>query len=128
MRFAETVRAVAAHWFAAGEQTPLCHEVEQFILSGGTYGTREGSVKMRQATSGKSKLRFLFSRIFLSYDGIKYMYPILQRHRWLTPFYEVRRWFSLLFSRSARRLLKRTVRAGKGELSDTRAFLTEVGL
>lgn len=128
LRFAKTVRAVAACWFAAGEQTPLCHEVERFILSGGTYGTREGSVGMCQATSGKSKVRFLLSRIFLPYEAIKYMYPVLQRHRWLTPFFEVRRWVSLLCSKSARRLLKRTVRADKEQLSDTRAFLTEVGL
>jgi len=128
LRFAQSMRAVAAYWFANGAQTPLCLEVERFILSGGSYGTRQNSVKMRRAVHRKGKLSFLLSRIFLPYSTIKYMYPVLQRHRWLTPFFEVRRWFSLLFSKSARRLLRRTVRAGKEELADDRAFLREVGL
>lgn len=36
------------------------------------------------------------SRIFLSYDSLKVLYPTLQKHRWLTPIMQVRR-FRLLF-------------------------------
>ena len=127
MTFATTVRALAAYWFADGEIPPYAAEVEAFILSGGSYGTRKNTLANSQAQQG-SKLKFLCSRIFLRYDTIKYIYPVLQRHRWLTPFYEVKRWFTLLFKKSARRHFKRTVTADNAEVAARAAFLKNIGL
>lgn len=127
LHFATTVRALAAYWFAEGEKPPHHDEAEAFILSGGSYGTHTNKLQNSQARHG-GRVRFVLSRIFLRYDAIKYIYPILQKHKWLTPFYEIRRLFALIFSKSARRHLRRTMRASNDEISARAVFLQNVGL
>ncbi len=76
-------------------------------------------------------MRYALSRIFIPYDVIKFHYPILQKHRWLIPFMEVRRWGKLIFCGHAKRALgelkyNQTISAEKAEF--TRSFLESIGL
>lgn len=103
--FAAAAEALSDIWFSAGEHTPITREMEAFVLSGGVYGTEENRITVGQARRG-GKLRYALSRIFLPYHTLKYHYPSLQKHKWLFPFFQVRRWFKLLFLGGFRRSAK----------------------
>lgn len=95
LKFAKESEKLAEVWFGDGKYTEALSKMEKFIVTGGSYGSAENQVAVKQAKAGgKSSI---ISKVFLSYDVIKYQYPILQKHKWLLPFYEVKRWFRLVF-------------------------------
>ena len=102
-------------WFLDKEKTETSLNFENYILQGGVYGTLDNSVKLNRAKKS-SKKSYILSRIFLPYDKLKLIYPILEKHKILTPFYQVRRWFKLIF--------KKRIKKTKLELS-INANLTE---
>lgn len=42
------------------------------------------------------RFRYIVSRMFIPYAKLKRYYPILEKHRWLMPIMQIRRWFMLL--------------------------------
>ena len=96
LKFANAIRALAHVWFDGAEHTELSENLEDFVLRGGTYGTRENFVSVQQVKKG-GKIKYTLARIFLPYDTIKFHYPILQKYRFLTPVMQVRRWCKLIF-------------------------------
>lgn len=83
-------------WFEGKPHNPITQEMENYILQGGVYGTLEQQLAMSQNKKG-GKLRHLLSRIFLSYEQMKFYYPSVKKCPILFPFYQVRRWFRILF-------------------------------
>ena len=94
--FERAVRRLINVWFNDGERDDLCKGMEEYIIIGGVYGDYENQVAVMQHKTGGKK-DYAISRIFLSYDIIKFHYPILNKHKWLLPFCQVLRWFKLLF-------------------------------
>lgn len=130
LSFANAMRALANAWFSDGERDERTLRLQEYLLHGGVYGTRENRVQIQQSKTG-SRLRYACSRIFLPYETIKFHYPILQKHRWLTPFCEVRRWGKLIFRGGAKRSLDElsiSARIDKKQAEETAAFLAEIGL
>ena len=78
--------------------------MEDYILRGGVYGNNENRISVQQQKKG-GQIRYALTKIFLPYSEIKFHYPILQKHKWLTLFMEVRRWFKLIFCGHAKRTL-----------------------
>lgn len=95
-RFDSAARALAEVWFSEQPKTELTGEMADYILTGGVYGNTESGIANKRVKKG-GKISYVLSRVFLTYDIIKMQYPILQKHRWLTPVMQVRRWFRLLF-------------------------------
>ncbi len=129
-RFAEVARALSRVWMEGSDHTELTEQVENYILRGGVYGTTENRVIFQQQKKG-GRVKYALSRIFLPYDVIKFAYPILQKHRFLTPVMEVRRWFRLLFGGGAKRAmreLKFNNQVTQTEAEQTRMFLDKIGL
>ena len=99
-------------------------------MKGGVYGTMQNRVAMQQAKSG-GKFKYALSRIWLPYDTIKFHYPVLQKHKCLLPFCEIKRWFKLLFKGGVKRSVgelsanSSITREQKNEIS---SFLNELGL
>ncbi len=93
--FDRAVCALADYWFTDGEESPVVLELNDFILNAGMYGDMKNRVAIEKAQK-KSKIKVLFSRIFLPYSQLKYQYPNLQKHPIFYPFYVVKRWFKLL--------------------------------
>ena len=77
---------------AKPSRTPdaLLNDLEQYIFSDGLYGSQKRRISNGLEKSGTAG--YLIKRLILPYDTIKYAYPVLQKHKWLTPFYEVVRW------------------------------------
>ncbi|MBQ5926832.1 MAG: hypothetical protein IIX01_02785, partial [Clostridia bacterium] len=78
------------------EKNELSERLEDFLLQAGAYGSMENRVAVQQAKKG-GKFRYLISLIWLPFPTLKIVYPSLEKRKWLYPFYQVRRWFRILF-------------------------------
>ena len=130
LKFANVARKLSRVWFENEEHDCISQQMEDYVLRGGVYGSRENSILVQQQKKG-GKIKYALSKIFIPYDTIKFHYPILQKHRWLTPFMEVRRWFKLIFCGHAKRTLNelkynQTITAEKADV--TKNFLESIGL
>lgn len=94
LQFAKVAEELSEVWINNKPHSSLTEQLEQFILSGGTYGTVENRVVVQQAING-GKISYILSRIFLPYDQLKLTYPNLKTRKWLFPFYQVKRWFRI---------------------------------
>lgn len=102
LKFAKAAETLSEVWFEELEHTETTRRMERYVLQGGVYGTIQNSVVLKQVKSG-SKLKYAISRVWLPYDTLKFIYPILQKHKWMVPFCQVRRWVRLLFKGGVKR-------------------------
>ena len=100
--FYESVSRLSQVWFSGTAHDELTLEMQEFILSGGVYGSQENRISVKQHKLN-GKLKYVFYRIFMPYSELKNQYPILKKHRFLTPLYEVRWWFGLIFKGGVKR-------------------------
>lgn len=128
--FAKQAERLSEAWFGNSEHTDVTERMQDYVLRGGVYGTNENRIVVQQQKKG-GRFKYACSKIFLSYEILKYQYPILQKHKWLTPFMEVRRWFKLVFCGHAKRTLKE-LKYNDGvsaeEAQAAQQFLKDVGL
>ena len=128
--FAKQAELLSEVWFGNAEHTEITRQMETYILRGGVYGTNTNRVAVQQQKKG-GKVRYALSKIFISYDVIKFHYPILQKYKWLTPVMEVRRWGKLIFCGHLKRTvneLKYNSAISEDSAAETRTLLKNVGL
>ena len=80
-------------WMRGTESEELL-PFEDYILTGGVYGTIEQTVAAKRR-DGRGNLGYLMHRIFMPYSELKERHPRLDGRPWLTPFFEVWRWCGL---------------------------------
>ncbi len=130
LKFAKSCRKLSGVWFGGMPHDPISLQMEEYILEGGVYGTRKNFVAVQQQKKG-GRLKYALSRIFLPYDVIKYYYPILHKHRWLTPCVEVFRWCKLIFCGHLKRSvqeLQYNSAIDRSEAEQIKTFLNSIGL
>ncbi len=130
MTFARAARRLSAVWFGGEETDDLSRSMEHFILHGGVYGSVENRVALQQRKQG-GRLGYVFSRLFLPYVRLKRYYPILEKHRWLTPVMQVRRWFWLLSpdrAKRAREEVSANRNVDRAQAEAMNEFLDAIGL
>ena len=130
LRFAEACRRLSRVWFGGEEADFVCERMQAYLLYGGVYGATENRIAVGQQKRG-GKLRFALSRIFLPYDVIKFHYPILQKHKWLLPAMQVRRWGKLIFHGGFTRGVRELQYSGnldKERADATGQLLEDIGL
>ena len=128
--FAASAEHLSRVWFEGATHTDLTAQMEQYLLSGGVYGTTENRVSVQQVRKG-GKFRYILSRIWLPYDALKFKYPSLEGKRFLLPFYEVRRWFAFPFRGNVKRSvheLKVNSTTSKNEQDAAKKMLSELRL
>lgn len=102
-KFAQGARKVAEYWFSGETPDAMTRSVSDYILRSGVYGNNANRAAVGQAKMG-GKLRYLLTRrVFMPYDFLKAEYPVLNKHRWLTPVYQVVRWVRMLLGGGLRR-------------------------
>ena len=105
--------------------------MEDYILRGGVYGNSENRITLQQQKKG-GQVKYVLAKMFIPYDEIKFLYPILQKYRWLTPVMEVRRWFKFVFYRKETKRVARELaynnRVTNSEAENMKTFLSEIGL
>ncbi len=92
--FYNGVKALCEVWFDDAEHTELTALIEQFILSGGVYGTRENLGATGRHKNG-SYFKYILNRVFMPKNRLRLVYPKIDRYPILIPFYQVKRWFTL---------------------------------
>lgn len=95
-KFYAQVKKLAKVWLGGEEHDELTRQMEEYVLLGGVYGSQKNTVAMNQVKRG-GRLNYALTRIWVPLDQLKRRYPSLEKHVWLFPFYQVRRWFSILF-------------------------------
>ena len=95
-KFYTSLLRLADIWFEDGEYDDVTAHMADYILGAGVYGKKENKIALNQSRTG-NKLVYLWKRIFIPYDELKYYYVKLQDHKWLLPYYEVKRWCRLVF-------------------------------
>ncbi len=129
-RFCACVAELIHVWFEGAAPTPLTAKMEAYIMSGGVYGIGANHVAVQRARRG-GRLRYLCSRLFVPYRILKTRYPVLEKHKWLYPFMQVRRWFEALFGGRAKdvsRELKINQGISPEQVNEISLLLSEVGL
>ena len=100
--FYHHMKDLSSVWFEDAPHTELTAETEAFIIGSGIYGTMENNIAMKQGEDKKTG-SYIFGRIFLPYEKLKRLYPRVERHKILVPFYQVKRWFTFLFKKDKKR-------------------------
>ncbi len=101
LTFAKAVEETSNVWFGKKETTSLSREMQDYILYAGMYADTENRAAVQQAKKG-GRIQYLWSRIFLPYEQLKLQYPNLEKRKFLLPFYQVKRWFRLLFGKDSK--------------------------
>lgn len=104
-KFEKGAKELSFSWFDGAPYTDTALDLEDFILNGSIYGSRENQALINQAQHG-GKSGAVFSRIFVSAKLLANTYPALKKHKWLLPYYEVKRWVKVLTDRRVGRYVK----------------------
>ena len=129
LKFTQTARRLTKVWFEGASHDSVTQRMEEYVIRGGVYGSKTNEIAALQKRKG-GKWQYAFSRIVLPYDEIKYMYPFLQEHPWLTPFMQVFRWFRILFNNAtnAFKELSYNQSISQKRMQEFRQFFEELGL
>ena len=117
-------------WFENQKHTPILKDMEDYILQGGVYGTLEQQLAMSQNKNGGG-FKHLLSKIFISYDSMLIYYPSLRKCPILYPFYQVRRWFRIVFCGGRKRALnemKLNQNLSQLKIEKAKRLIDELGL
>ena len=128
--FEKGAKRLADVWFCGAEKDELSASFESFVLSGGVYGTVQNGVSIGVAKK-QSRFKYALSRIFLPYEKLKLIYPTLEKHKWLSPFYQVRRFLRVVFKgglKRAKAQLSKSKSISSEEIADTVNVLVGLGL
>ncbi len=117
-------------WLENASHTKRTELLEEYILSGGVYGTVKNAAKVN-AAKGRGKTKTLLNMMFLSKESLSVLYPSLKKRPALYPFYQVKRWFLIFNSDKRKRVMN--VTAARGDVSDnstaaTKQMLEDIGL
>ena len=129
VKFYQALSTLGEYWFGGevrADQTVL--EMEKYILLGGVYGTAQQSAVTGQIKKG-GKFKYFWSRIFMPYESLVILYPIIKKHKILTPFCQIARWFGALFKRKRiSREVKRVAGTEREQIEKTKKLLNDLGL
>jgi hypothetical protein len=105
-KFASLCDELSEYWMCGSNTlSETGKRFEEFVLNCGIYGSEKNRIAMRQK-GGKSRLKYIWSRLFYPYSELKNIYPILQKHKWLTPFYQMKRWLKLITGEKTVKVIK----------------------
>ena len=130
LQFANSSRKLSQVWFEGFPIDKISEKMQNYIIRGGVNGTSENRITVQQLKKG-GKFRYALSRIIIPYEDIKYYYPILQKHKWLTPVMQIRRWFNLVFFGGVKRSVRElscNSNIPKSQVDEMEVFLFEIGL
>lgn len=104
-QFYESAIALSEVWFSDRAPTDVTCAMQEFLLSGGVYGSEVNRISVAQGKKG-SRGGYLLGRIFLPYEDLCLRYSVLKKKKWLFPICQVRRWGRILFGGKAKRSMR----------------------
>ena len=94
-KFADSMFELSEVWFGNRETNKFYDSLSEYIIGAGVYGTLQNGVLVGHAREN-GRFKYILGRIFLKRDSLKYLYPSVEKHPCLLPFFEVARWINLL--------------------------------
>lgn len=124
-KFKQAAQKLSGIWFSGEPMDKFSCLLQDYILSGGTYGSLKNQVDMQQVKKG-GKGKYILARLFPPFTEMAGLFLVLQKHPWLTPVFYIVRPFRLLFGGS----WKRSVRELEmlKEESEAEVLVTYLGL
>lgn len=129
-KFLDAAQLLCQSWFGGAEHSELTKKMEGYIFNGGVYGTAKNAAVVEQAKGG-GKFKRIMTLIFMPYETLKTIYPSLENRRFLTPIYQVRRWFRILFGGrlgKAVKTIKTNAMVSEEARKEATELFTELGL
>ena len=86
--FEQQNSSLALHLFGNGELTEADHEMLEYIIFSGTYGTLQHGIenKVKEYDNiSKGKRLFIINKLFMSMEQVKAYYPFYYKHKILLP-------------------------------------------
>ena len=130
LKFTTVARELSEVWFGDKEADELTLQMQEFILHGGVYGSTDNRVAIQQKKQG-GRFGYVLSRVFVPYAKLKRYYPVLEKHPWLMPIMQIRRWFMLLnpdVARMAKKEMAVNKKIERTEANEMNGFLENIGL
>ncbi len=128
-KFYQAIMELGEYWFEnqlTVSSTVL--EMEKYILLGGAYGTSKQGAAFKQVKKG-GKFKYFWSRVFMPYKSLVILYPVIKKHKILTPFCQIARWFSVIFKgKRIKKEIKAVTAVSKEQVDSVRALLNQLGL
>ena len=127
---ADNAKKLAYVWFGEEAHTPLTQKLEEYILTGGVYGSAQNMVAAQAAKKGRG-LKYILSRIWFPYDLLKLRYPRVEKCKLLIPYYQICRWMNFLFKGKKKTALaeaKASCNPSDEKTENIQAMLQELGL
>ena len=106
LKFAQAAESLGEFWFSNRKPEKMDEVFGAFILRGNRFGDRDNRAALGQARNGGKVKYLLTRRVFMRYEFLKDEYPILKKHKWLTPAYQVVRWTRLFKGKFWKRVAK----------------------
>ena len=128
--FYNRVNSLIDVWFKKDSHVLLTKQMETFIIGGGIYGTTSNRVLLEQVQAG-GKTKNLLYRIFMPYYKLKTQYPLLEKHKWLTPMFQVVRWCRMVTNKNLKRSINELSigqKCSKEQIQMAEEFLDNIGL
>lgn len=128
-KFYDVIVELGEYWL--GKSTAVGNtvlETEKFVLLGGAYGT-SGQMLVAQRAKKGSGFKYILSRIFLPYENLAVLYPVVKKHKILVPFCHIARWFSAIFKRKkVKKELEQMSNISKEQEKSTAVLFDRLGL
>lgn len=94
-RFYKNVMQLVDVWFGSGEHNECTRRMENYVFSGGIYGSSENYMAVVKGQK-QSKLNYMMHKAFLPYTNLCVEYPQVKEHKWLVPVFQIHRWVKKL--------------------------------
>jgi len=104
-KYREGLLALGRAWFDGEPLNEKWEDMQAYILGGGVYGNMQNRMVLAHAKVG-GKGRYFLRRVFMPYNDLKEVYPSLKGKKWLTPFYQIRRWGKVFFGGRLKKSVK----------------------
>ena len=112
-------------WFEEKEHNDLSKKMEEYVLSGGIYGSA-ANVSAVMTAKGERRTRFLGKLLFLSRTSLAIIYPNLRKYPILFPYYQIKRWFRVLVKGRWKKI--KTLIIARNSVTDEEVYATSMML
>ena len=131
LTFARVSEELCGVWFDCKAHSDRTVKMQRYVVCNGIYGTKENNVAWNQIKSGGEKNNAM-RLIFLPYKQMVIKYPSLEKHKYLYPFYHIRRWCSAVLhgrtKKSVDTLKMNSEIASSGQKDDMENMLRDLEL
>ena len=128
--FAEQMSRLSDDCFSNRERDAFSARVLEYIFRGGVYGSAGNKIAVKKSKAGNS-FSYAVKRLFLPYQTMIILYPILKKAPYLLPFCWVVRWMRAIFDGKTKKIaseLSFATHMTDGQMAEVKEICLRLGL